>query len=132
MKAKFSLSDNSLNEAMTFIDDFCEHEKLEDNSVCFKLRLVYEELITNIFKHAVKLNSSFFVVSVYKTKDFVEIELKYDGEAFDPTKHKDKRASEPFSQNKKEGGLGLFLVFNMSRDFRYSRKDGLNVVNVKI
>ncbi len=132
MRARFSLADSSLKDAITFIEKFCEYEKFEDNGVCFKVRLVYEELVTNIFKHAVKLNTSFFVVDVKQTGGAVEIELSYDGEAFDPTKHRDERVDEPFGQDKKEGGMGLFLVFSMSRDFKYGRKKGLNVINVKI
>jgi serine/threonine-protein kinase RsbW len=131
-KTHFSLTDSSLEDAIEFVEAFCDCLKIEDDSVCFKVRLIYEELVSNIYKHSTKLNTTFFDVVAKKQDSLIELRIKYDGEAFDPTSFTDERLNEPFSQNKKEGGLGLFLVFNMSKDFTYERENGFNIINVKI
>ena len=132
MKSRIELASSKLEDAMSIIDVFCKNTFKDDKELCFGIRLVYEELMTNIFKHATKCNATKVDIELSLDSSNVSMRFSYNGDEFDPTSYKDKRIDEPFSINKKQGGLGLFLVSEFSNQFTYKRKNGLNIVDVKI
>ncbi len=114
----------SVNEADRFVTSFCSEYTLDEKR-CFKIRLVIEELITNIFKYA---DAQTFTLSVIYG-DPIKIEITYLSDAFDLTTGKLK-------QNKiaeiEEGGLGLFLVESMAKTFIYRHQNGKNIYTLTI
>ena len=128
---RINLLASSPDQAMRIIDEFCNKYAEAKNEFCYKTRLVYEELITNMFKHAVKHQTSFVYVNIEKSNKTVKLNLSYDGEKFDPTTYKDKRINEPF-EAKKPGGLGLVLINGFSKKFLYTRKNNMNNIYVEI
>ncbi len=129
---RVQLSSTTIKDALKIADNFCKNHLKEENELCFKIMLVYEELLTNIFKHSVKLGSTFVDIEMKNKNNAVVIEFVYDGGGFDPTNYRDKRIDEPFSEKKEEGGFGLFLVSEFSKRFEYKRAEGLNRIYVEV
>ncbi len=129
---RINLNGDALENAMKKIDIFCKKHIPNSDELLFKVRLVYEEIITNMFRHAVNLNTTFVEVDIETDSEGVRLLFLYDGEEFDPTEYKDARVSEPLKDNTKKGGFGLFLVKNTARKFSYKRENGLNRIDIEI
>ena len=128
---RIDLNSDTLENAMKNIDIFSK-KHMPYNDLSFKVRLIYEEIITNIFKHAVNLNTTFVEVDIKTIPDNIWLSFLYDGDEFDPTNYKDGRVNEPLKENAKEGGFGLFLVANTAKKFSYKRENGLNRIEIEI
>ncbi len=128
---KINLNGDTLKNAMKNIDNFCR-KHIPDSDLLFKVKLIYEEIITNMFRYAVKLNTTFVEVDIETSPDSIRLSFLYDGDKFDPTKYKDERVNEPLKENAKEGGFGLFLVTNMAKSFSYKRENSFNRIYIEI
>ncbi len=128
---KINLNSDTLENAMKNIDIFSK-KHMPYNDLSFKVRLIYEEIITNMFRHAVNLNTTFVEVDIKTNPDNIWLSFLYDGDEFDPTKYKDERINEPLKESAKEGGFGLFLVTNMAKSFSYKRENGFNKIEIEI
>jgi len=116
----------SLEEALGVVDHFCRETNLEE-SLCFRLRLVCEELVVNLLKHA---HAEAFSLALEKRDEGNHILLSYAGEHFDP------RASDlgPLDsvEESTPGGLGLFLVKSVAKQFEYRYETGVNFVEIVV
>jgi len=114
----------SMSEVDRYITSFCK-EKHIDETTCFKLRLVIEELVTNMFKYTATQACTLFI----KHTDPMEITVEYPSDKFDFTIN--KPGKEALSKMK-EGGLGLFLVESMTHTFTYRHQDGKSIYKLTI
>jgi len=128
---RVDLNGDTLENAMKDIDTFCK-KHIPDNDLLFKVRLIYEEIMTNMFRYAVKLDTTFVEVGIKTNSNSIRLSFLYDGDEFDPTKYKDERVNEPLKEDAKEGGFGLFLVTNMAKSFSYKRENGFNRMEIEI
>ncbi len=128
---EIDLTKANLEGSLKIVEGFLR-ENPENEERKFKVKLVFEEIITNMFKHGKKQGTTFVKVDFKFEGEDAILTFIYDGEYFDPTLYRDKRVNEPFNVNKKEGGLGLFLVKQFSREFTYEREGDLNRLNVKV
>jgi len=114
----------SLEELDRYLEKFCRERTLKKER-CYRLRLLLEELATNAFKYS---DAKRFTVRI-EGNDPMVIRFEYTGEAFD------FRIEAPHPgppEVMKEGGLGLFLVREMSRYMRYRHQDGKNVYELTL
>jgi anti-sigma regulatory factor (Ser/Thr protein kinase) len=103
-----------------------------DEGCAYNAELVFEELFTNVVRHAFRGESGHRInVSMRVGVDTVALEFMDDGPPFDPTTYE----SEPPPTRLEEarvGGLGLTLVRTASRAIEYARRDGRNLVRVTL
>lgn len=124
---------NSLGEvspACRRIEAFLnEHEAHPRLVYC--AQLVFEELATNIVRHAFSDDQQHEIsVAVILDNDSVRLTVEDDGEAFDPESWK---PDAPASLKEAAiGGRGLLLVRRMSDDFSIKRERDRNVCRVRI
>jgi serine/threonine-protein kinase RsbW len=129
---RIELHSSNFEQTSGLIEEFCSKHMPDSSEFCFKVKLVYEELMTNMFKHAIKHGTTFVDFEITKKgNENIEMVFIYDGNEFDPTTYKDKRIEESL-EDKEKGGLGLFLVTNLSKSFVYEHKDGINTIHVEI
>jgi len=115
---------DSISEADRYITSFCTNRHIDENR-CFKIRLVIEELVTNMFKYT---KTKIFTLFIKNTEP-IKIVLEYPSDKFDFTIKK----PEPKDLSKiKEGGLGLFLVESMTNTFTYRHQDGKSIYTLTI
>jgi len=114
----------SLAEADRFVDAFCTERAVGD-ARCYKVRLVVEELVSNLFKYT---EAREFDLDIGGNES-VEITLSYASERLElPTDFSPDRPLE----KREEGGVGLYLVRTVSRNFRYEYRDGRSVYRVTV
>ena len=115
---------SSLEEANRYVETFCEADGLRHEQ-CYKMRLVIEELISNIFKYT---EAKTFVLRLSGLKN-IEIDIEYLAEEFDLV------IAPPYEKpikEREEGGLGLFLVASMTKTFNYKHQDGKNIYKLTL
>lgn len=104
------------------------HEEQIDQSTINKLLLCVDELITNIIGHAYTDKEEHAVLLECRVLDTkIELEIRDDGQPFDPTKQ--KRPDIKLSvDSRKIGGLGIHLVMTLMDKVEYHREGDFNVL----
>ncbi|MFQ5602073.1 MAG: ATP-binding protein [bacterium] len=122
MQKHFKRDLKSLEKIFTFIDAFCDQNQI-DESVSFTLKLVVEELFTNMVKYN-DVSQHAILLELSKQDQNLIIRLTDpDAEAFDITKTKDVKVDKHL-QDRKVGGLGIHLVkkFVDQIDYEYENR----------
>lgn len=96
-----------------------------------KLRLIAEELYTNIFSYAYPEKQGEIGVSIQKRDDIVIYTFSDSGTPYNPLEHKDPDVTLP-PESREQGGLGIFIVKNSVDGINYEYKDGKNVLTMII
>ncbi len=90
-------------------------------SMVLNLNLVLEEALTNIILYGFESDSIHTIeVHLIKTGDDLSIEIIDDGKAFDPTNVADPDITLSV-ENRKVGGLGIFLIRKIMDTVEYKR-----------
>lgn len=121
---------NDANEAprMARRVEYFLHEHQVPQEVINKILLCVDELITNIIAHAYDDDLEHAVLLICQVyEDFIELELRDDGEPFDPTKQ--TRPNVQLSVDDRDiGGLGIHLVTTLMDKVEYERDGDYNVL----
>ena len=114
----------SIHEVDRYLSAFCTKYTLTDD-LCYRVRLVTEELVTNIFKYT---ETQKFDLTL-NCSNQIEIDLEYQSDSFDLTVSKPDQKD---IRSIKEGGLGLFLVESMTKTFTYRHHNGKSIYKLTI
>lgn len=112
---------------------------MDDNqvskSVAYKLRFAMEEIATNAVRYGFPTGTSGTVKVRIMTNAALSkysLEIFDDGEPFNPLLESPQADTECALEDRDIGGLGVFLVKNLSEDCRYQRVDGWNHLTICI
>ena len=99
----------------------------------FRVHLVIEELVRNVQLHAFGEDRPDGVIDleVKTSSDSVWVHVEDDGPPFDPTAGPDPDVNAPLAE-REEGGLGVYLVRQMTEEVSYQRARNRNRVSVRI
>ncbi|WP_294956087.1 ATP-binding protein [Sulfurovum sp.] len=114
----------SIGEVDRYTRGVCTKYGLNDE-LCYRVRLVTEELVTNMFKYT---EAQQFDLKIHYSKQ-IEIDLEYLSDSFDLT------VKKPDLKNIlkiKEGGFGLFLVESMTKTFSYKHQNGKSIYKLTL
>jgi len=114
----------SIEAVDRYLEAFCAKYTLGDD-LCYKVRLVTEELVTNMFKYT---ETKEFALTIRHSKQ-IEIDLEYLSDSFDLAV---KKPDQKDILNLREGGLGLFLVESMTKTFSYEHQNGKSIYKLTI
>lgn len=100
-----------------------EHKKI------YQINLVLEEILVNISKYAYPNNKGVVDISYEISDDHknIKVIIKDKGKEFNPLEKDDPDLSTS-AQDRKIGGLGIFIVKNLVDDIRYQRLNNENVL----
>lgn len=91
-----------------------------------RVRLVLEEMITNVIKYGYDGQAGGEIrVVVNAAADGVDVTIEDDGREFDPVTHEKPATDQDFSQ-RPLGGLGIHLVCQSVDNVSYERRNGRN------
>lgn len=122
MKKGFRRHINALEEIFADLDEFLSQKRLDD-SITFVLKLVVEELFTNLIRHNVGgLDQVTLDISFESGKLKIVLE-DFEVEPFDVASIQPADISSPL-EARKIGGLGIHLVRNYVDDLVYEYLDG--------
>jgi anti-sigma regulatory factor (Ser/Thr protein kinase) len=111
----------------TALAEFLDEEGIPP-SLAHRAKLVIEELIVNVIRHAFEDGSGHAILLDVRTEPGgIAIVVEDDGRPFDP---RGVRVPElrALVDAGKPGGLGLTMIQKLSRDLSYERVDGKNRV----
>ena len=122
-------------ENITAVTEFV-NELLEKYNCPMKAQMqidiAIDELFGNIAHYAYNPKSGPATVQVEVQKDPMAVIITFidHGKPFDPLSGKDPDLTVPLEE-RKEGGLGVFLVKKVMDDVRYEYKEGRNILRIK-
>ena len=116
-------------DALDRLEALCRAVGLE-GPVVLELRLVAEEVVTNIAKYAYAPRVAAAVeMRVSTGGDAVSLEFRDSGRPFDPLAQPPPDLDAPLEE-RPIGGLGLTLVRAMADEARYAREGQVNVLRL--
>lgn len=116
------------------ITDFVD-ERLEEMNCPVKaqmqLNIVIDELCSNVARYAYSDKTGKVTVSVDTVDKPMKVWLTFidEGVPYNPLAKEDPDITLS-AEERKIGGLGIYMVKKMMDDFRYEYKDGKNIVTV--
>jgi serine/threonine-protein kinase RsbW len=119
---------DSLEAIFSFIDRFSTKADI-DSDTRYVLQLAVEELFTNMVKYSTESDHN-ILIALSRTAQTVRVSLTdFNVRPFDPTEIKDVDVSLPLEQ-RKPGGLGLFLTKKLIETIHYQYENGNNVITL--
>ena len=97
----------------------------------FEINLLIEEIYANYTEHVENNRVHPVEIKLCREKDKLIIIITDHGPEFDPTKTADPDVHLPIEQ-RKAGGLGLYLVKHYADSISYSRTDNTNTLHIEI
>lgn len=101
-----------------------------DEILQFKLRLSVEEVIENIVRYAYESGNGFIEVGTSVEDGVLSIVVRDGGKPFNPLDKEDPDVNLPLEE-RKIGGLGIFLCKQMMDSVAYEYKDRCNILTMK-
>lgn len=96
----------------------------------FEINLIIEEIGMNYIEHTQAGPDNLIGIELSLDKEMFSITITDSGPEFDLTKVADPDVHSPIEQ-RKPGGLGLYLVKNLAQNINYSRQDDRNVLCIQ-
>ena len=113
-----------------FVDEVCEFHDL-DPLVTMQMNLALEEAIVNVMSYAYPEGTKGYVdISAQSDGNILKFVISDSGIPFDPTIQEEIDTSLPLDQ-RRIGGLGIFLVRKMMDSVKYEYRDEHNVLTLK-
>ena len=116
---------NSMNTVYNFIDNRIK-EHLLDKSISNKIKLVTDEMYSNIINYS---GATYAKVSLCKSDREVVLTFTDNGKAYNPLIAKSPDTSLS-ADERGEGGMGIYIVKKTASRIDYSNKDGLNILTI--
>jgi serine/threonine-protein kinase RsbW len=95
------------------------------------IRLVVEEIVTNIISYGYDDGKVHWIdLRVELKSGQVTVRIKDDGKPFDPTTDFKPDIETPF-ENRRIGGMGIYLIQKLMDEIHYEYENGNNVLVIK-
>jgi len=119
-----------LEGVLALISEICARHSVPPE-IEYDLNLALDEVVTNVARHAYPAGGEhqFTLELTVSDVDFVA-RIEDDGVAFDPLAHPAPNLDVPLEE-RKEGGLGIFLVRQIMTSVEYQRVGGKNVLTLR-
>ncbi len=124
---------NDLNEIERLANSvlaFGDENKLKDN-IIWEIRLVLEEIVTNIISYGYEdKENHIIVVSIDTGEKDITISIKDDGIPYNILEHPKPDLEIPF-EDRDIGGMGIYMVREIMDEVNYKREDNMNQLVMK-
>ncbi|MDR2646048.1 MAG: ATP-binding protein [Holosporaceae bacterium] len=122
---------NEISRVCDIVRKFCEEHNVS-NEKCHDITLILDEIITNIVNYAYPDNKEHELsVDIDKIGVHITLRLVDSGIAFDPLAQADPDV-ESSLEERKVGGLGIFIAKQLSDELKYSRINGQNQLDIRV
>ena len=113
-----------------FVDEICELNGLDDMTT-MQMNLAIEEAVVNVMNYAYPEGTKGFVdITSMSDEESLQFVISDNGKPFDPTTKEEVDTTLPVEE-RRIGGLGIFLVRKMMDNVKYEYKDGQNILTLK-
>jgi len=112
------------------LEDWC-HEQSISEDIAFQLDLVLDEMVSNVIRHGIKDSGQHIIqVNLHRDGQQLTLEIEDDGVPFNPFDAPVPDITKPIEE-RRPGGLGVFLVRQMMDSLDYERRNGKNYLLIK-
>jgi anti-sigma regulatory factor (Ser/Thr protein kinase) len=112
------------------ISAFGQKNDLSDE-VIYDLRLVLEEIVSNIIKYGYKDNEEHQIdIQINLERNILTLEVKDDGNPFNPLEVGNTAVERPLDE-RGAGGMGIYIVKNLMNKSEYHRVENSNILLLK-
>ena len=112
-----------------FVEGIAEELQMEPG-LAFSVNLALEEAVTNVILYAYTKGTNGYVdIDVIQHDDTVQFIISDGGKPFDPTAVPDADVTLK-AEDRKIGGLGIFLVRKIMDEVHYEHKNGRNILSM--
>jgi anti-sigma regulatory factor (Ser/Thr protein kinase) len=119
-----------LEKVMAFVTDLCARNSIPPETE-YDLNLALDEMVTNVAKHAYPEGGEHnFTLQITASPEEFVARIEDDGVEFNPTAHPTPNLDASLEE-RKEGGLGIFLVRQIMTTVDYQRVGGKNIVTLR-
>ena len=119
LEFSYGYTADDMHSAFNSMTAWLKRQDLND-SVVFKVRVIAEELMSNITRHSQQKDKNAYAdVRIVIAPDAVTFALSDDGKPFNPIENKDK-------------GYGLMIANNAASEISYKYQFGQNMTTVKV
>jgi serine/threonine-protein kinase RsbW len=117
---------DSLSSLRDFVRKAADSAGL-DKSAAYRLSLAVDEVATNIITHGYDEAGLAGTIKIWSEldADALRIHLEDTGAPYDPIKYNEVDIDQPL-ENRREGGLGVFLALRGVDDLQYANSPGKN------
>ena len=112
----------------TWLHDACQEWNINDD-LTNKLDMCAEEIFANVAFYAYPEKQGLIDVTINKSNDNIILEFKDEGIAYNPLEKPDPDITLP-PEERPLGGLGIFMVKNLSNEIYYKRENNQNVLTL--
>jgi len=119
LEMSFGYSEDSMHKAFNEVSGWLKEQNLSKSTI-FKVRIIAEELMSNITRHSEQKDKKAFAdFRLYIREDAVVFTLTDNGKPFNPIEYKDK-------------GYGLMIANGVASDISYKYQFGQNMTQVSV
>lgn len=119
----------NLERVLDFVEQFALSIKLEDDTT-FDIKLAVDEAVSNIVRHGYNDNERHFIEIVLKqSDDEINITVTDDAKEFNMLDFTVVNIDQPIEE-RKPGGLGIFLIKETMDEIKWQRKEGKNILSL--
>lgn len=122
---------SSTSQLNQYIEQLAEEMHLSPGWV-HRAQLVLEEAIVNIVSHAGVPAAGRIELEFTHAADAVAITIEDQGVAFDPFSDAPQATPEAGLAERQIGGLGIYLIKEMTQEYAYERRDQRNCLYLKL
>jgi len=134
MQKELTLYNNTgqISVLATFVEELAEEAGL-DASQTFNLNLALEEAVTNVILYAYPQEEEHtFTLKAWDEGSMLAFELKDQGTPFNPVEEAPEVDTTLSAEERKIGGLGIFLIQKIMDEVSYRYDEGSNILTMKI
>ena len=114
-------------KSLDIIDTILKNEEVAPvNDAWGRIGVVVEELVLNIVDYA---NSDYLDVEIIRDEESISLRFRDGGVPFNPLEKEEPDFTVPF-EDRKIGGLGIFMVINYMDKVTYDYSGGENIMTV--
>jgi anti-sigma regulatory factor (Ser/Thr protein kinase) len=117
---------NKLQDTLSNIEDYFSYL---DAKLLYKVIFISEEILTNLKRHATFLKKDPDISLSIQTSNTIQLTFKDNAEAFNILEYPDADIDADI-QNRKLGGLGIYLTKQYAKEIYYFYKDGYNILKI--
>ena len=123
---------DELAKFIGLVDTFCDAQTIEDG-IRFKLHMVIEELASNTINYGYRdVDDGWLRLALRLVDGTIIVTLEDGADQFDITVHDVEPDRDAELEDRQVGGLGIFLVKEMTDAIRYQREGRTNRVILEI
>ena len=121
---------SELERVIILVSDLCGRHTIPPE-IEYDLNLALDEIVSNVVKHAYPEGGEhLFSLHISLSDDEFVARVEDDGVEFNPMEHPAPDLDAPLEE-RKEGGLGIFLVRQIMTSVDYQRMMGTNIVTLR-